>query len=330
MPPTSSEQRALIRAAMLYYRDGATQAQVAEQLGVSRATAGRMLGRARETGVVRIEIVSELSRLVEAEIALERAFGLIEAVVVEPVVPGGHPGVDLGHGCADLLLRRLRSGMVLGLGWQSDQRDPLAHAGEALRSLLRTESRPTNVTVAQLAGALPAAQVSDRNPGRTVSDVAAALGAQERLIPAPLFVDNPGTVTSLLSDSAIRQAVDAAGRSDICLFGVGDVTDSTPLHVNGYVDDEQLAELRTLGAVGDIAGRFFDTDGVAVDGTLARRTVGVTLDVLAHSPIRIATAAGPARAAALRAAFRGGLANGVVTDVATAALLLDPTPGTAP
>lgn len=326
MPTSSFEKRALTRAAVLYYRDGVTQAQVAAQLGVSKATAGRMLSRARENGVVRIEIVSELSRLVDAEIALEQTFGLMEAVVVEPVVPGGHPGVDLGHGCADILLRRLRSGMVLGLGWQSDRRDPIAHTGEALRSLLRSGPGPTNVIVAQLAGALPVTQVSDRNPDRTVADVAAALGAQERLIPAPLFVDNPATVGSLLSDSAIRQAVDAAGRSEVCLFGVGDVTASTPLHVNGYLDGNQMAELRRLGAVGDIAGRFFDSEGAVIDGSLARRTVGVPLDVIAQSPVRIATAAGPFRAPALRAAFRGGLANCVVTDVATAELMLRPTP----
>ncbi len=322
MRESSAEQRVLVRAAVLYYREGATQAEVAHQLGVSRATAGRMLVRARETGLVRIEIASPLTRQIEVEIALEKRFGLVEAVVVEPVVPGDHPGVELGLACADLLMRRLRSGMVLGLGWQSDPRDPIAHTGEALRPMVSAGTRPANVTVAQLAGSLPDG-AARRNPGRSIADVAGALGAQERLIPAPLFVDDPVTVTTLMSDSTVREALAAAGKSDVCLFGVGDVTETTPLFVNGYLDSGALTDLRTLGAVGDIAGRFFDADGRPVDGALARRTVGVTLDTIANSPLRIATAAGPARVAALRAAFTGDLANILVTDVATATGLLE-------
>lgn len=317
----SDDQRMLVRVAVLYHRDGESQAAVAERVGVSRATVGRLLQRAREVGIIRIEIQSPLARQVQAEIDLERRYGLVEAVVIEPVDPAGHPGLELGQACAEMLQRRLKPNSILGLGWQSDPRDPISHLAQQLATTPRRPDTP-GVTVAQLAGALPSAGAHRRNPSREVADVADALDAREHLIPAPLFVDDAATAPGLLADSGIRTAIESAAESDICLFGVGDVTEQAPLYQNGYITDRDLEELRELGAVGDIAGRFFDAQGAPVLGTLAKRTIGVTLEDLAKATIRIATAAGPSRAAALRAAFDGGLANAVVTDAATAADLL--------
>ena len=47
----------LYAAARLYYEDDATQAEVAEQLGTSRATVSRLLSEAKRQGIVRIEVV---------------------------------------------------------------------------------------------------------------------------------------------------------------------------------------------------------------------------------------------------------------------------------
>ncbi|NED60062.1 MarR family transcriptional regulator, partial [Streptomyces sp. SID10244] len=47
----------LYAAAKLYYSEDATQAEVAAQLGTSRATVSRLLAEAKRQGIVRIEVV---------------------------------------------------------------------------------------------------------------------------------------------------------------------------------------------------------------------------------------------------------------------------------
>lgn len=47
----------LYAAAKLYYTEDATQAEVATQLGTSRATVSRLLAEAKRRGIVRIEVV---------------------------------------------------------------------------------------------------------------------------------------------------------------------------------------------------------------------------------------------------------------------------------
>jgi DNA-binding transcriptional regulator LsrR (DeoR family) len=264
-----------LRAAMMYYGEGATQHEISQQLGVSRATVGRLLASARDTGLVKIEIVS-----------------------------------------ADILSRRLRPGMILGLGWSSDPLNWIARTSEVLRSDAYRQHQPKNI-----AGSAPhdPARV---NPMRTVSAIADALSAHELLISAPLYVDQAATVEGLRGDRGIRAARDAAGSADICMFGIGHVSRTAPLYINGYIDDTDLRELSSLEAVGDICGRFYDAKGTAVDGTLARRTLSVELDLIASRPLRIGVAAGLERVEAVRGAFAGGLANAIVTDTTTASALL--------
>ncbi|WP_167582444.1 sugar-binding transcriptional regulator [Kineococcus rubinsiae] len=322
--PSVDKQRLLVRAAVMYYVEGATQLDIARHLGVSRATAGRLVAQARAVGIVRIEIVSGITRRVETELALESRFGLQEAVVVE-ADDTGH--VDLGQGCADVLARTLRPGAVVGLGWSSNPDEWIARTAEVLRTLRRAADDIPDVTVVQLAGASPT-DPTRMDPAQTVSAVADALGARPVLIAAPLYVDNAATVASLRADRGISSALDLVARADTCLFGVGHVSPTTPLFVNGYLQERDLEQLQARGAVGDAVGRFFGADGRAVGGALAERTLSAELDLIRSRPLRVAVAAGPERVDPLRAALSGGLANAVVTDTSTARSLLGDAPRT--
>ncbi len=81
-PVSTEDLRLAVRAATLYYLDGLTQAEVAQRLGVSRPTAGRLVARARAQGLVRIEVsVPPTWRddlHAETERALEERYELVE------------------------------------------------------------------------------------------------------------------------------------------------------------------------------------------------------------------------------------------------------------
>lgn len=314
--------RQLVRAAVMYYAEGRTQQEIAEHLGISRATAGRLVSAARTEGIVRIEIASRISREVETERELEEAFGLEEAVVINPADVQSSGAVDLGQGCADILMHRLRPGMTVGLGWSSDPNEWIARTAEVLRAAGRHRRPVPDLTVVQMAGAAPD-DPSRVNPMRTVSAVADALGAHEVLIAAPLYVQSAQTARNLLADRGIAAAMAAVARADICMFGVGHVTASTPLVRNGYLDADTLTALQQAGAVGDMCGRFYDRAGVPLRGDLAARTVAATIPAIAERPLRVAAAAGPERVASLRACLGGRLANAVVTDTPTARALIE-------
>src|SRR4051794_7034222 len=82
-------------AATLYYEQDATQAQVAERLGLSRATVSRLLSEARRAGIVRIAVTAPVDH--ELDVLARRlaaALGL-QAAWVAPVSAHGPVGERL-------------------------------------------------------------------------------------------------------------------------------------------------------------------------------------------------------------------------------------------
>ena len=74
----SAEQRELlmIQVAKRYYELDMTMGDLAEELGLTRWQASRLLSEARESGIVRIEIVPRAPRRPDLESRLQRRYGL--------------------------------------------------------------------------------------------------------------------------------------------------------------------------------------------------------------------------------------------------------------
>jgi dihydroxyacetone kinase-like protein len=80
-------------ACWLYYEDGMTQGDIADAMGISRATVNSYLADARERGIVNISI--EPARLASLTVAqeLKRHFGLVDCLVV-PSDDSARPLID--------------------------------------------------------------------------------------------------------------------------------------------------------------------------------------------------------------------------------------------
>jgi deoxyribonucleoside regulator len=312
--------RLALRAATMYYLDGLTQAEIAQRLGVSRPTAGRLVARAKAHGLVRIEIVvpADLREDLHAEEerALEERFGLIEAVVTGHGVDLGSPGrpeafASVGRAAAALLLRRLSPSDTVGFTWGPEN----VAVARALSSGVATCR-----AVVQLDGSMSTA-VYQTGTEFILSRCAEVLHADTYRLPAPLYAD-PATVASIRSDSGMSRTLDAGRRAEVMIFGIGAVSTSTTLFEGNFLDTGMLDELISLGAVGEIGGRFFDADGRPVDSELQRRAVSIALEDIQACPTTILVSSGVSKHAATLGALRGKLARYLVCDIDCARWLL--------
>jgi deoxyribonucleoside regulator len=305
------DPRLLVRAATMYHLEGLTQAQVAERLGVSRPTAGRLVARARALGLVQVT-VSVPEDLAEAfhpaqERALEEAFGLVEAMIINKSDDGTSVGrAVLGHAGATQLRRRLQPGDTLGFTWGPEQ---LAVA-DALTGPARC------ARVVQLDGAMSTVPYHS-GTDNALTRFADRLDARTVRLTAPLYAD-PATVRALNRDSVILPALTAGRQADVMLYGVGSVSTSTTLFEGAYIDSAVLDELLALGAVGEIGGRFYDIEGAEVPSSLVDRTVSVPLEAIRDCRTSILIANDADRRESVLGALRGGYATVLVTDLATA------------
>src|SRR2546425_11506107 len=111
----SREVRQMVQCLELYYKQGRSQKDIAVALGVSAATVSRLLKRAMDDGLVRVEL--DLPRTEELETGLVRTYGLREAVVV---ASGGRGGLraGLGAAAADYFGKIAENGMRIGRAWR--------------------------------------------------------------------------------------------------------------------------------------------------------------------------------------------------------------------
>lgn len=303
---TPEDLRLALRAATLYYLDGLTQAEIATRLGVSRPTAGRLIAKAKANGLVRIDVVVPPAMKddlhAEQERQLENRFGLTEAVVT------GH----LGRAAGALLMRRLAPDDVLGFTWGPEQVATVSGLTPGVASCR---------IVVQLDGAMSTAAYQT-GMEYILSRGADMLRASAMRLPAPLYAD-PSTVVSLHSDSVISRTLETGRRANTMLFGVGSTTTSTTLFEGSFLDIRMLDELVSLGAVGEIGGRFFDDHGVPVITELAHRALSVPLEDIRRCDKSILICSGATKYRATLAALRGGLAKLFVCDIDCARWLLE-------
>lgn len=107
---SARERAQLITAARLYYEDDLTQAEVAKRLGVSRPIVSKMLARAREVGIVHIEIRGGDEKDSDILEQLQRKYGLNGCLIVAS-------GKCAAEQAARYLALETAADKNLGLGW---------------------------------------------------------------------------------------------------------------------------------------------------------------------------------------------------------------------
>ncbi|WP_082675383.1 bifunctional sugar-binding transcriptional regulator/dihydroxyacetone kinase subunit DhaK [Aureimonas ureilytica] len=299
-------------AAWLYYEEGLTQGEIADAMGVSRATVNATLADARVRGVVDITI--EPQRLAALTLAREvkRHFGLHDCLVVPTSGPPGQHIDQLGRAGGLALIDTLRSGDTLAVAW-----------GRTVMAIARQlRARPLqDLRVVQATGGMSTG--GPDSPELCASAIAEALGAVCLPLTAPGIVSSPQLRALLLEEPLLRAQFEALRGANRALIGISSLRPNSTIHTSGFFDAVPLQDYLARNAVGVLAGRFLGPNGEPVEGPLDERTIGLSLADLAHIERRIAVAGGFDKVPAILAALRGRHCNVLVTDAATARGLLD-------
>jgi DNA-binding transcriptional regulator LsrR (DeoR family) len=302
-----SQQSVLVRVSRLYYEAGETQEHIAAILGVTRPQVSKLLKQARERGVVEIRIVDEDEHAEAVGLRLRERFGLRE-VRVAPTIAGNEVASRrrLGSLAADALRAVVRDGQVIGIGGGSS----VSATAEALEPL----TPPIDATVVPLCGGF---WVSAAGP-EPFRRIAEALGATPRALLAPGVLETAATRDALWSDPGIGAIRELWDRLDVALVGIG-----APSWSEATVGREAMAELVAGQAVGEVLIAPIDATGQFVAPRFRSRTIGYDAARLGRLPTSIGVAAGPAKVRPILAVLRQRLVNVLVTDVATAAAVLE-------
>jgi DNA-binding transcriptional regulator LsrR (DeoR family) len=129
---------------------------------------------------------------------------------------------------------------------------------------------------------------------------------------------------AITTDTSVTEVMALWQKLTVSLVGIGSLAPSPLLQQSGNaITEEEQAELRILGAVGDVCLRFFDASGRHIHSRFDQRVVGASPEQLRQIPRRIGVAGGTEKHDAIRAALRGQWVNILITDLHTAQALIE-------
>lgn len=291
------------RAAWLYYIEGMTQDQVAQELGFTRARVLRMLAAARQDGTVQIRVMSPLSRCVELERILESRFGIERAIVIPSPRDESKVNAILGATVGAYIADTLTDNMTIGLGW-----------GQTLSTALAAiPRRPySGVRVVSLLGSLT--KVNAFNPSEFAWRFADQVGAECYLMAGPVFAPDVHTRRALMEHAGMQELSRRVAQLDLAIVSVGDLSPQSTFSRFGLLGRPEIASLERAGAVGDVLCRFIDADGRIVDHEINDRVVAVHPDALSGARKLVLASGGWHKSPAILAAIRLLHPNVLVTD----------------
>ncbi len=308
----------VIAAAWAYYYENRNQNEVAELLGVSRASIVSYLQQARELGLIQISLNSDFFVANELSLRLCERFKLAEVLVVPgSAVRRGEAASGAGTAAAAVTaLERVAQGAAVRLPQLLQAGDRLGVAwGRTIFALASKIPRIAiaDLTVCQMVGSM----VSDDGfaAESCSARIASRLNATCVNIHAPAILSNSALASALRSEPSIAHQIALVRSCNKAVFSVGSCSDDTLLVASRIVTKAEVHEYVGRGAAAIICGRFIDAQGRHLDGPADDRMIGITLDELRAKPLRMLVASGLDKLDSIRAALAGGHATHVCIDL---------------
>lgn len=309
-------QDLLATVASLYYKLDQNQSQIAKRLGVSISKISRLLQEAKDRGIVEIHIHMPSPRNIELEQQLVEHFGLHDARVLEIgretdeqqlLRSTGTIAAMFLHG----VIGTLAPGSSIGVAWGTG-----VHA--AVSAL--PDKVGHQIDVVPLLGGVGALDIDSPDLSRIV---AAKLGGRHYDLHAPVLVEQPHVRSILMSEPTVREGIVRARSVKLAITGIGAVQEKASSFLRaGLLTRADLAHLRNRGAVGEVAGRFYNSRGEADGLEINERIIGVELEDLRRIPLVVAVARGLPKVESILGALNGRYLSVLCTDDITAKAIL--------
>lgn len=287
-------------AAKLHYIEGLSQLEVSRRMEVSTATVSRLLGLAREEGIVRIEVV-ELDGTDELQDRLSAALGLKTVRVTE----GGK--MALGAQAGSLLLEAgLAPGGVVAIGWGRTVQSVIAAGLPGLPGVMVV---PTTGGLNETASHF---QINE-----FVRMAAEQMGGKPQFLHAPSVV-SPELHEVLIRDPGTARLIGHWDCVGAAILGVGSIQRGSSIGASTGFEPEDAQRV-----AGDVVRHYFDAEGHEIPWPGQKYLMSISRAQLRRVSMSIGVATGPEKAGAIIGAVRSGMINALVTDNRTAGHILE-------
>ncbi|MDJ0832079.1 MAG: sugar-binding transcriptional regulator [Gammaproteobacteria bacterium] len=312
-PKNKSKLDDAARAGWLYYVAKNTQDEIARKMEVSRQSAQRLVALALDEGLIKFRLDHPVAQCMALAEGLKDRYGLnfCEVTLADP--SSDDPALGIAQVAADAMEKYLKrkDPVVMALGTGKE----IYGAVRELSSIYSPQHR-----IVSLVGSLtPDGSANINDPIAWIGDLTQA---PRHPLSVPVLTSSQQERDVVCAQKPIQRNIQLAKSADVAFIGIGELNDNPPMFTDGFLTWEELKQLQSLGAVGEILGWTYDKQGELIANFTNDRVTSVPLDRPPGTET-IGVARGENKLPAIRGALRGQWLTGLITDEMTAQVLLD-------
>ncbi|OOF43601.1 sugar-binding transcriptional regulator [Rodentibacter trehalosifermentans] len=309
------ESNLLTEIAIAYYEHELTQEDIARKFNISRIKVGRLLKKARQEGVVEINVKYHPVFTSQLEQRLIEVFGIQRALIAIDEHNEKEQRKQVASLVSSYLSNILKDGMTVAVG----QGRNVAAIGEYV-------GIPSEKKCKFICGIGGVQHIGDPVDADNICrNLANKFNGMNETLYAPAYLENKDFRDIFMSNGVIKETLDRARKADIALVGIGDMNEDSYMVRLGWFTAKEVTEAkRNLGVVGDIAGYgFFNIQGEPVDTVMNNRVIGLSLEDLKAIPCVIGIASENTKAMAILGALRTGIIDVIATSASNINIILN-------
>lgn len=298
----------VVKAAWYYYKENLTQTEISELLNITRNKVVRLLETARTTGIVQFNIKAPNTNCLSLEKDLKIRFCLKDAFIIP--TPLNELNDSLANAASQYLINLIQPHDLIGIGW-----------GDTIsKTIRRLPLAPEHhVSLVTLTGGVNYyfQKHHEANEGGLNKFTGGI-----HMIPSPFLTSSAEMAESFLSEPSVKNILQLASMAQHYIVGIGGLSKEATIIKEENMSISELTYIERQGAVGDILGQFYNSDGELLDLPLHSKLVGTPLKKLKALKNVIGVAGGEEKIQAIYGALKGAYIDTLVTDENTALALL--------
>ncbi len=310
------ENEFLSRIAHMYYRQDMDLKAIGKAFNTSYATISRSLKRARELGIITININNPISRLLEQEIALKERFNLRDVIAVNVSEISSNDEIKnlVAREAASYLINVIKDGDKLGISWGSTIYQ-LINNFIAMGGLYN--GKKFDIDVVQLNGNFSTIPI-ELNSLDLVRRMKNMFSGSYYFLNSEAYVDSHEMQQFLFRSPSIQKTFTMHKSVNIALLGIGafNVQSISKLYKD-YLKIEEIIEIGNKKAIGENCLTFYDIGGNIIDTDLYKRTITISKEDLINIQNKVVIATGKEKVNAIIGAVRAKTVDILITDSQT-------------
>ena len=294
------------KSAWLYYVARLNQNEIAKKIGLSKMRVHRLIAYAEKNGFVKTFVEGGFDQTFKFENALKDKYQLKICEVIPNEDQNSDPVEMLGAAGARFIMNQINENNIseFGIG-----------TGSTINSIAKWLPKINQkIDFISLNGSLTSHNSIQTETG--INQISYKTNGECYNVGIPLMLVSIEQKEIVESISFIKEIMEKAENTKVKILGVGGLFETSQIVRSNIFSATSIDKLKKAGALGEVAGNFFDKDGGLIKIKETKKISSANIDSFKKSTT-VLIAGGSDKIPQLKSVLKSGLFKGLITDEET-------------